>query len=901
MNSASASLQLDQRAMALLARLLQADAAEREAELRRLRDTDPALQARVQRLLAAASDSGSTAALAAPVHAGPLDAAGLAAGSRGATWQAGDLIAGYRLVRPLGQGGMATVWLAERADGQLKRQVAIKLPLAADLSGLLAERFARERDVLAALDHPHIARLIDAGVADAARGAQPYIVLECVDGVPITEYAAALGLRDKLALFLQVLAAIEHAHRHMTVHRDLKPGNILVDGQGQVKLLDFGIAKLLAPPAGMGGDLTHDAASVLTPRYAAPEQVLGGAVSTATDVYSAGVVLYELLTGRTPQQSRRSALEPRVGLAPAASATPAPPPPNLAQLLHAVAHDEAQPPGLGTDIDTVLLKALRKAPAERYASIERFAEDLRRLLAHQPILARRVPAWQRVRLLLRRHPAASLAVSLGAVLLVAASTLAWQQQRETQAQKARAEAVRAFVFNMVSDAEPAQGKTEVTGLEMVDAAVANARQQFAGDPRLLGELLAELGRVYFRLRQPQASVATLEEALRLLAGVARPDDAALNRTRAVLAQSLVSRDDARAAALADQALAECTRRDADCAEARARAHYAKSIVASWAGQYPQALEQARAMVRQSELAFGAGHLYMQPALETLASAARNSGSLQEAAQTVQRAQLIASKGTLKAGYRQRLDLLQAVIEVDLGQYGAARQHLLTLLQAVVDDAVERSIQWRWLAAAESGLGHAEAALAAAAQARQLAPPDNAIGALALQAWGDAASHAGQHAAALQAMADAQAGLLKAGMQASSPAMLRLRRQWAEALLRGGQPDAARQALLQVRQAHRDAAAPHRAEWALGLDALACAQAEVGQGEASREALAEAGRQHAQALPDAHPLRLRHLALAALLREEPAARREAALARWRGSLGADGPQHPAGVADCSGLV
>jgi serine/threonine protein kinase len=236
-------------------------------------------------------------------------------------------------------------------------------------AGVLAERFARERDVLAALNHPHIATLHDAGVAVDG---QPYIVLEHVAGVPITDGARAQGLgqRERIGLIVQVLDALSHAHRHMVVHRDLKPANILVTAEGAVKLLDFGIAKLLEPSPGAAA-LTQDTATLMTPRYATPEQIDGRPISAATDVHGAGAVLYELLTGRPPYGAGTD---------------------SVPLTIHAVLNDALAPAGLGLDLDTVLAKARAKDPAARYASAEAFADDLRRWLAHQPIRARRVSA-----------------------------------------------------------------------------------------------------------------------------------------------------------------------------------------------------------------------------------------------------------------------------------------------------------------------------------------------------------------------------------------------------------------------------------------------------------------------------------------------------------------------------
>jgi hypothetical protein len=300
--------QADALALATFDELLTLDEAARARRLADLAHTDAALHTRVQAMLAGLDADDASLAVVAPLGAAWVTAANASTLPGPA---AGDSVAGYRLLRELGRGGMSVVWLAERMDGQVKRPVAVKLPLAGHLQGVPAGRFARERELLAALEHPHIARLYDAGTAADGR---PFIVLEFVDGTPITEFARAQGLDQdaRTRLFLQVLVAVDHAHRRLVVHRDLKPGNILVDGSGQVKLLDFGIAKLLQPDADAPA-LTQDLSAVMTPRYAAPEQISGAPVTTATDVYSAGVVLYELLTGRLPYAAAGATRSARPG------------------------------------------------------------------------------------------------------------------------------------------------------------------------------------------------------------------------------------------------------------------------------------------------------------------------------------------------------------------------------------------------------------------------------------------------------------------------------------------------------------------------------------------------------------------------------------------------------------
>jgi len=302
----------------------------------------------------------------------------------------------YRLVRLLGSGGMGAVYLAERTDGEIQHRVAVKLLRADGHRPAFRNRFLRERQFLASLNHPSIVHVIDAGHTDDRR---PYLVMEYVDGAPIDVYAGAIPWRDRLSLFLRVCDGVAHAHRHLIIHRDLKPSNILVDAAGQPKLLDFGIAKLLDETR----DATQTIERLLTPGYASPEQRSGTAQTTASDVYSLGAVLYKLLTGRLPREPEGA--------------------------LHAVARVEIPPPGrlnpsLPSDLSYVLRKALRTEPEERSTSVDAFATDIRAVLASKPVQARSGDAWYRVRKFLRRYwmpvaAAALVAVSLSVGLYVA--------------------------------------------------------------------------------------------------------------------------------------------------------------------------------------------------------------------------------------------------------------------------------------------------------------------------------------------------------------------------------------------------------------------------------------------------------------------------------------------------
>jgi eukaryotic-like serine/threonine-protein kinase len=350
----------------------------------------------------------------------------------------GARIGPFALIRPLGRGGMGEVWLARQADGRVERELALKLPIHYTQSAALRERFRRERDILARLAHPHITRLIDAGVSDeeGSRG-QPYLAMEYVDGVTLGQFAAEkkLGIEARLQLFRHILAAVARAHRHLVVHRDLKPANILIDREGEVKLLDFGIAKLIDDdhPAGEPGEATRIGGRAMTLRYAAPEQVSQGAqatISTATDVYALGVILHELLTGLSPHRAVReekpfteaTLLNEEIAR------------PSALALTAEAANERGLPTaralarGIEGDLDAILLKATRKNPVERYASVEQFDADIERHLQHRPVGARR-GTWRYLagRFVLRhRWP---LALSAAVLIALAAGVVMVERER----------------------------------------------------------------------------------------------------------------------------------------------------------------------------------------------------------------------------------------------------------------------------------------------------------------------------------------------------------------------------------------------------------------------------------------------------------------------------------------
>ena len=461
----------------------------------------------------------------------------------------------YRLLREIGQGGMASVWLAERADGLLERRLALKLPHVSWGAATFADRMARERNILASLTHPHIARLYDAGIADDGR---PYLALEYVDGQPIDVHAATQGLsvRARVVLIVQVARAVAHAHARLIAHRDLKPSNILVDAQGQAHLLDFGIAKLVDAQLDDGApasQLTRQAGRALTPDYASPEQIRGDATGTATDVYSLGVVLFELLAGARPYR-----LPPGLSAVALAEALAAIDPPRAS----AVARDVPLQRQLKGDLDAILARALAKPSTDRYASIDAFADDLERHLRGEPVQARPDSRWYRTERWVRRHPletavgvAILIAVPAGAAAQVAvlaaiasgAGAVAWQakrarrQARLAKEEAARAAAVKTFLtsfFKSGSLADDAGARLgQLTVQQFVERGARKIDDGFAHQPALKTELFDVVSALFADLSD---GAATANYAHKWLSTLECIDASDAERARATqrLAQGL---------------------------------------------------------------------------------------------------------------------------------------------------------------------------------------------------------------------------------------------------------------------------------------------------------------------------------------------------------------------------
>ena len=344
------------------------------------------------------------------------------------------VVGAYRLDRRIGRGGMGDVWLASRADGQFEQRVAIKLVRSGLCAELLFTRFQQERRFLARLNHPNIARLIDGGVSSDGR---PYLAMEYVEGEPILDFCEHrhLDLGARIHLFRQLCGAVEYAHRNLIVHRDIKPANVLVTADGSPKLLDFGIAKLIQSDDAS----TATVLPALTPRYASPEQLRGEPVTTSSDVYSLGVLLFELLTGSLPYELRGN---------------------TTAEIVAAVTTQEARPASRTAnrvprgDLDAVLAKALEKTPAARYGSVEQFAADLENYLSGRPVSARRLTARYRLGKYLRRHWAGAAAAGVVAVALAAAAAMSMREAHLAKLQEARGARVTEFLEDMLGSIDP---------------------------------------------------------------------------------------------------------------------------------------------------------------------------------------------------------------------------------------------------------------------------------------------------------------------------------------------------------------------------------------------------------------------------------------------------------------
>jgi tetratricopeptide (TPR) repeat protein len=471
----------------LLNRALDLPDDERAAWLAELTSTSPTMAAELIALLDSETVADERGFLDAPID----------------TKLPGLELGAYSLERPIGQGGMGTVWLAHRTDGRFEGRAAVKLLNRALHSAAGEERFRREGSVLARLAHPGIARLLDAGLSPSG---QPFLVLEYIDGEPIDVFAEqwALTHEERVRLVLQVLAAVGHAHANLIVHRDLKPSNILVTRDGSVKLLDFGIAKMLEPDASGTAKLTVEGTRVLTPEFAAPEQLWGEVVTTATDVYALGVLLYILLSGRHP-----------TGETPRALLTVEP-----ARL------------GLG-DLDAVLSKALSKPPEKRYQTVAAFGDDLERYLRCEPVSARRASLAYRAWKFVRRNRVTTATGAVVAATLIGATGFSIAQMREARQQRdvavqssRRSAALSDLQLVLAGDSRGPDGRP-LSSVQRIALAERVLTSQFRSEPGLVAEVMADLAGRFYEVGDRVAQRGMLARARAIARGANLPEQIAL--------------------------------------------------------------------------------------------------------------------------------------------------------------------------------------------------------------------------------------------------------------------------------------------------------------------------------------------------------------------------------------
>ena len=414
----------------------------------------------------------------------------------------------YQVIREIGRGGLGAVYLAARSDDEYRKQVAIKLVRRGLDTEDILRRFRNERQILAQLDHPNIARFIDGGTTD---NGLPYFVMEYVKGEPINAYcdAHALPTTERLNLFRKVCAAVTYAHQNLVIHRDLKPSNILVTPEGEPKLLDFGIAKLLGP----GDELftqTMPALRVMTPEYASPEQVQGEKITTASDVYSLGVLLYELLTGQRPHRLKTPAPEEM-----ARAVTEQEPERLSTALLHDSRFTSHDARSLRGDLDNIVLMAMRKEPARRYSSVGQFSEDIRLHLEALPVIARKDTVAYRASKFVSRHQIGVAAAALVLLSLIGGGVATLIEVRTARRAEAKAEAISGFLQKTLQASDPTVnlvGQPTVKDL-LDDASKRLATSELSDQPEVRAELQRIIGATYLSLGQYDPAQQNLSDAI----------------------------------------------------------------------------------------------------------------------------------------------------------------------------------------------------------------------------------------------------------------------------------------------------------------------------------------------------------------------------------------------------
>ncbi len=621
---------------------------------------------------------------------------------------AGAVVGPYRLIQPIGEGGMSSVWLAERDDAVIKRRVALKLPHWWALTKL-TDRAVRERDILASLEHPNIARLYDAGITADGR---PYLAIEYIEGQPIDIYCRdhALELRTRVQLIAQIARAVAYAHSRLIVHRDLKPSNILIDAQGQAHLLDFGIAKLLEEGGGANKALTQVATLMLTPAYASPEQLLGHAVTTESDVYSLGLVAYELLTGFRPYTLKSEA---NTGWEVVSAPIHRP---------SDVTESGADARSLRGDLDTIVLKALKKEPAERYGTAAAFADDLERYLRDDPVLAQPDSAGYRLRKFAARNRlVVGAAMAVLAALTIGLLVSLWQlgvARRETR----HAEEVKEFVASIFRSADPYfTGNTNMSATQLLTLARERIDRELASQPRSAAELLLIVGEAQSNLEQTDEARATLEKALAVAAGALPADSLPMAIGHSQLAGIALQRseyDEAEKQLAISIPLLRAHREEREGARHLASSLMVGGFIAGARGEGDRAIEQMREAVEVLRETFGEDDSETILATRQLAQEYLMAGNVKEGLATARAAQESALKNFGSGGRNNLLAETEDVygraladsgqLEEGIAHLQAAVERAESVLGPEADSVVSKL---SWLARAQSKLGDLPGAIA----------------------------------------------------------------------------------------------------------------------------------------------------------------------------------------------
>jgi serine/threonine-protein kinase len=674
----------------LFAQALEYDGAARSEFVDRATVDDPAMRTELESLLRLALQ-----------EAPQLDGQSLASN---ALWQAvvadlqhtaeprqnldtGRTIGAWRLLDELGRGGMGTVYLAERSAGDFEQRGALKLIRRGVDSDEFLRRFAQERQILATLSHPGIARLLDGGRDAEGR---PYLVMEYVQGRPLDRYCdeETLTIEQRLQLFVQIGRAVAHAHRHLVVHRDLKPSNIVVNAEGEVKLLDFGIAKVLSnpdtPADASSPPLTRTEARVMTPEYATPEQVLGQAMTTAADVYQLGLLLHELLTGERVQRvedASAATLERVVcenqPVRPSACCADATADTVAARRSTASALRRK----LRGDLDNIVLKALRKAPERRYASAADLVDDIERWQQGRPIRARPESVAYRTLKFVRRHPfgiggaatALAMLVAYAVTVTLQADTIARERDR-ARAEAAKAQQVKALVLRLFEGADPQlSGGAEFGARELLDRGWAGIADELRDQPEVRVELLDTVGEAYRQLGQYERAGPLFAQAL----GIARAQGAAdpARLARALRSQGRLHSDLGqfeRAEALLRDALARYRQALGEPHVEVATTLSDLGFMLTRAADYPAAERVQREALAMRRQLFGDEHADVADSLDKLGMILRNQGNYAAAEPLLSEA-LALRRRLLPATHPQLAHNLSdlALVRSDLGEYDSA--------------------------------------------------------------------------------------------------------------------------------------------------------------------------------------------------------------------------------------